>query len=89
MSKFPNTLLVRQGFPAKTAQEFIAHEGQSGQGELRLAGGRHHLASRPPSCSHAGRRKLVHVPYRGTGPALNDIVAGHVDLIFMELSAAP
>ena len=27
-------------------------------------------------------------PYRGTGPALNDIVAGHVDLIFMELSSA-
>jgi tripartite-type tricarboxylate transporter receptor subunit TctC len=32
--------------------------------------------------------KIVHVPYRGTGPALNDLVAGHVDLIFMELSAA-
>jgi tripartite-type tricarboxylate transporter receptor subunit TctC len=32
--------------------------------------------------------KMTHVPYRGTGPALNDIVAGHVDLIFMELSAA-
>jgi tripartite-type tricarboxylate transporter receptor subunit TctC len=32
--------------------------------------------------------KMTHVPYRGTGPALNDIVAGHVDLIFMEMSAA-
>ena len=32
--------------------------------------------------------KMMHVPYRGTGPALNDIVAGHVDLIFMELSSA-
>jgi len=28
------------------------------------------------------------VPYRGTGPALNDLVAGHVDFIFMELSSA-
>jgi tripartite-type tricarboxylate transporter receptor subunit TctC len=32
--------------------------------------------------------KLTHVPYKGTGPALNDIVAGHVDLIFMQLEAA-
>jgi tripartite-type tricarboxylate transporter receptor subunit TctC len=32
--------------------------------------------------------KMLHVPYRGTGPALNDIVAGHVDFIFMELASA-
>jgi tripartite-type tricarboxylate transporter receptor subunit TctC len=30
----------------------------------------------------------LHVPYRGTGPALNDLVAGHVDFIFMELASA-
>jgi len=32
--------------------------------------------------------KMLHVPYRGTGPALNDLVAGHVDFIFMELASA-
>jgi tripartite-type tricarboxylate transporter receptor subunit TctC len=32
--------------------------------------------------------KITHVPYRGTAPALNDLVASHVDFIFMELSAA-
>src|SRR4029077_124148 len=31
--------------------------------------------------------KMLHVPYRGTGPALNDLVAGHVDFIFMELAS--
>ena len=32
--------------------------------------------------------KMVHVPYRGTGPALNDLVAGHVDFFFIELATA-
>ena len=28
------------------------------------------------------------MPYKGTGPALIDIAAGHVDMIFMQLEAA-
>lgn len=30
--------------------------------------------------------KIDHVPYRGSGPALTDLVAGHVDLMFSELA---
>ena len=89
MSKFPNVLLVRQNFPAKTVQEFIAYV-KANPGKVTFA------SQGPGTTSHLTAElfstvtgtKMLHVPYRGTGPALNDIVAGHVDLIFMELSSA-
>ena len=89
MSKFPNVLLVRQDFPAKTVQEFIAYA-KANPGKVTYA------SQGPGTTSHltaelfakATGTKMLHVPYRGTGPALNDLVAGHVDFIFMELASA-
>jgi tripartite-type tricarboxylate transporter receptor subunit TctC len=89
MAKFPNVLLVRPDFPAKTAQEFMAYA-KANPGKLNYA------SQGPGTTSHLSAElfmaltgtKMVHVPYKGTGPALNDILAGHVDLIFMELSSA-
>ena len=89
LSKFPNVLLVRSDFPAKTAQEFMAYV-KANPGKLNYAsqgiGTTSHLTAE--LFTTLTGTKLTHVPYRGTGPALNDIIAGHVDLIFMELSAA-
>jgi tripartite-type tricarboxylate transporter receptor subunit TctC len=89
MSKFPNVLLVRQEFPAETLQEFLAYV-KANPGKVSFAsqgpGTTSHLTAE--LFSRLTGTKLLHVPYRGTGPALNDLVAGHVDLIFMELSAA-
>src|SRR5262250_2761629 len=89
MSKFPNVLLVRQDFPAKTVQEFIAYV-KANPGKITFA------SQGPGTSSHLTAElfmkltgtKMLHVPYRGTGPALNDLVAGHVDFIFMELASA-
>jgi tripartite-type tricarboxylate transporter receptor subunit TctC len=89
MSKFPNVLLVRQNFPAKTAQEFLAHV-KANPGKVTYA------SQGPGTTSHLTAElyatvtgtKMLHVPYRGTGPALNDLVAEHVDFIFMELASA-
>src|SRR6516162_6607506 len=77
MAKFPNVLLVRQDFPAKTAQEFIAYA-KANPGKLTFA------SQGPGTSSHLTAElfmkltgtKMLHVPYRGTGPALNDLVAG-------------
>jgi tripartite-type tricarboxylate transporter receptor subunit TctC len=89
MTKFPNVLLVRQDFPAKTAAEFVAYV-KANPNKVNYA------SQGPGTTSHLTAElfmsltgaKMTHVPYRGTGPALNDLVAGHVDLIFMELSSA-
>src|ERR1700720_4116531 len=89
MSKFPNVLLVRPDFPAKTAQEFIAYA-KANPGKVTYA------SQGPGTSSHLTAElfmkltgtKMLHVPYRGSGPALNDLVAGHVDFIFMELASA-
>ena len=89
MSSAPNVLLVRGDFPAKTAQEFMAYV-KANSTKLNYA------SQGPGTTSHLTAElfnsltgaKLQHVPYKGTGPALNDIVAGHVDLIFMQLEAA-
>ena len=89
MSSAPNVLLVKNDFPAKTAQEFMAYV-KANSDKLNYA------SQGPGTTSHltaelfnklAGT-KLQHVPYKGTAPALNDLVAGHVDLIFMQYEAA-
>jgi tripartite-type tricarboxylate transporter receptor subunit TctC len=88
MSRLPNMLLVRSDFPAKTAQEFIAYV-KANPGKITFA------SQGPGTTSHLTAEllakvaglKMLHVPYRGTGPALNDIIAGHVDFIFMELAS--
>jgi tripartite-type tricarboxylate transporter receptor subunit TctC len=89
MSKFPNVLLVKQDFPARTVHEFMTYV-KANPGKVNFAsqgvGTTSHLTAE--LFNAVAGTKLVHVPYRGTAPALNDLVAGHVDLIFMELSAA-
>jgi tripartite-type tricarboxylate transporter receptor subunit TctC len=89
MTKFPNVLLVKNDFPAKTAVEFMTYA-KANSGKINYAsqgiGTTSHLTAE--LFVFLTGVKMTHVPYRGTGPALNDLVAGHVDLIFMELSAA-
>ena len=89
MSRAPNVLMVKNDFPAKTAQEFMAYV-KANSGKINYA------SQGPGTTSHLTAElfqkltgtKLVHVPYKGTGPALNDLVAGHVDMIFMQLESA-
>ena len=89
MTTIANVLLVRPDFPAKTAKEFIAYA-KANPGKINYAsqgiGTTSHLTA--ALFEKVTGTKLVHVPYRGTSPALNDLIASHVDFIFMELASA-
>jgi tripartite-type tricarboxylate transporter receptor subunit TctC len=89
MTLIPNVLMVRPDFPAKTAQEFIAYA-KANPGKINYAsqgiGTTSHLTA--ALFETVTDIKLVHVPYKGTAPALNDLIASHVDIIFMELASA-
>jgi tripartite-type tricarboxylate transporter receptor subunit TctC len=88
MSRIPNVLVVRHDFPAKTVQDFIAYA-KANPGKLTYAsqgiGTASHLTAELFMTLTGSR--LVHVPYKGTAVALTDLVAGHVDLSFIQFSA--
>ena len=89
MTSIANVLLVRPDFPAKTAKEFVDYL-KANPGKVNYAsqgvGTTSHLTA--ALFERVTGTKLVHVPYKGTAPALNDIIASHVDFIFMELASA-
>jgi tripartite-type tricarboxylate transporter receptor subunit TctC len=76
-------LVVRPSFPAKTLAEFIQYL-KSNPGKLRMASGgvgsSQHLYGKLFEIM-AGVQ-MLHVPYRGGAPALNDLLGGHVDIMF-------
>ena len=80
---------MRPDFPAKTAQEFIAyckaHPGKVNYASQGIGTTSHLTAELFAKVTGA---KITHVPYKGTAPALNDIISSHVDFIFMELASA-
>jgi len=75
---FSNVLVVHPGVPAKTLAEYIAlakrPEGMT-YGSSGIGGAGHLAGELLKSMSGA---KLTHAPYRGGGPAMNDLLAGHV-----------
>lgn len=76
---------------AKTLPEFVAYL-KANPGKLNYgsagAGTTHHLAGE--LFKIVTKTNILHVPYRGAGPAMQDLVAGHVPLVFDGLgSSAP
>ena len=82
-------LIARKDFPANTFAEFVAYA-KANQTSCNTA----RPASAPaptsaPSCSTgAWATKITHVPYRGAGPAMQDLIAGRLDYMPEQISTA-
>jgi len=85
----PNVITARKDLPANTAQELIAYA-KANPGKVTYAsqgnGSTSHLSAEMLA-SQAGI-EMVHVPYKGEGPALVDIMASRVDIFIGNISAA-
>ena len=85
----PNVMEVTPSFPAKTVAEFIAYC-KANPGKINMAssgsGTSVHLSGElfksMTGCN------MLHVPYKGAGPALTDLMGGQVDVIFDNLPSS-
>ena len=82
-SSVPFLLYVHPAMPAKTVSEFIAFA-KANPGKVNFyssgIGGLPHLTGE--MLNMAGSVKMVHVPYKGSAPGLNDVIGGHVQFGF-------
>jgi tripartite-type tricarboxylate transporter receptor subunit TctC len=79
----PNVLVVRAESPIKTVDDLVA-AARSNPGKITYAsqgvGTSAHLAGE--MFSNLAKVEITHVPYRGAGPALTDLIGGQVDVFF-------
>ena len=83
IDRVPLVMEVHPSFPAKTVPEFIAYA-KANPGKVNMAsagiGGPQHVAGE--LFKFMAGVDLVHVPYRGTTPAVTDLLGGHVQVMF-------
>jgi tripartite-type tricarboxylate transporter receptor subunit TctC len=83
IDRVPLVMEVNPSFPAKTVPEFIAYA-KANPGKVNMAsagiGGPQHVAGE--LFKYMAGVDLVHVPYRGSTPALTDLLAGQVHVMF-------
>jgi len=84
----PYILAVHPGVPAKTAPQLIAHA-KANPGKLSFgsagSGSSAHLAGE--LLKHLAAIDILHIPYKGSGPAMVDLMSGQIALMFSGISA--
>jgi tripartite-type tricarboxylate transporter receptor subunit TctC len=89
ITRVPNVMEVTPAFPAKNVAEFIAYA-KANPGKINMAS-----SGNGTSVHLSGELfmamtgiKMTHVPYRGSAPAITDIIAGTVDVLFDNMPAS-
>ncbi len=88
-SNSSRVLITRKNFPADTLPEFVAYA-KANQGKMQYgsagAGSGTHVCAILLDAAMGTR--ITHVPYRGAGPAMQDLIAGRIDFIAEQISTA-
>jgi tripartite-type tricarboxylate transporter receptor subunit TctC len=83
VATFPNVLVVHPALPVKSVAELVAHA-KAHPGKLSYASQGNaasgHLVGE--QFKQMAGIEMVHVPYRGAAPAIQDLIAGHVQVMF-------
>jgi tripartite-type tricarboxylate transporter receptor subunit TctC len=89
VSVVPLVLTVHHAMPARSVKEFIALV-RARPGKVTMAsagtGTSNHLAGE--FFQSVTGTKMIHVPYKGSGPALSDLMGGQVDVIFDQIASS-
>lgn len=88
MAVQPNALVVNSAFPGKTLKDYVDYvrstPGKGTYGSSGVAGGGHLSGELFRSYTKV---PIVHVPYRGGGPAMNDLLGNQIPALFSTLPA--
>jgi tripartite-type tricarboxylate transporter receptor subunit TctC len=89
VARLPNLLVVRKGLPVNSVAELIDYA-KANPGKLNCGspgvGSSIHLAAE--IFKRMTGAEMAHVVYRGSGPALNDLAAGNIDLMFDNITSS-
>jgi len=85
----PMLLIVNKDLPVKNLTEFLEYA-RSKPGELSMGsagtGTSNHLAGE--MFQNLSKTKFLHVPYKGSGPAMTDLIGGQIDLMFDQMASS-
>lgn len=82
-------IVVPGGLPVRTLREFVAHA-KARPGELSFGSSGHGASTHTAAelFRLAAGLDMVHVPYRGSGAAMNDLIAGTIQMMLIQIAGA-